>query len=73
MLSANKMPRASIEKIEELFGILMRSFGPDMVAAATAAPAFEPFCIGSLETIKVQFCIEEVWEYISCQYRMEHR
>ena len=35
MLSASKMPRASAEKIDELFGRrLTRSFGPDMAAAA---------------------------------------
>ena len=43
MLSASRMPRASAEKIEELFGRrLTRSVGPDMAAAATAAPAFDP-------------------------------
>jgi hypothetical protein len=38
MLGASKMPRASAEKTDEMFGrCLTRSFGPDMAAAATAA------------------------------------
>ena len=43
MLSASKMPRASVESIYELFGRrLTRSIVADMAAAATDAPAIDP-------------------------------
>ena len=43
MLNASRMPRASAERIDELFGRrLTRSVGPVMAAAATAAPNFDP-------------------------------
>lgn len=38
-----EMPRASAEKTDEMFGRrLTRSFWPDVAAAATPAPAFNP-------------------------------
>ena len=58
MLSSNITPRASAEKIDELFGRrLTRSSWHDMVAA-TIAPAFNPCSLETSKSASIAFSFE---------------